>query len=329
MDKRKRFGKFWRPLPWVIIVSLGINCPCISAEDPAKYPSEPITMIVQFAAGGLNDLTGRKLAESVGKILGQPVVVVNKVGGAGVIGTTAIAQSNPDGYTIGTISYSAPVIVPHLRSVPYNTKEDFTWIIQYADLAQFFCVKKESRWKTFKDLIEEARKHPGKLNYATAGPRGGQHIFMEYVFSLEKVKLNHVPGGAGPEIIAQLMGGHIDAAIASDMAPHMKSGKIRALALQGEKRLEAFSDIQTFAELGYTVNAPLWIGICGPKGLDPRITKKLHDAFKKAYEEPSFKELCATMAMTPIYKDSESFKRMVLRDFDSQREILKELGFAK
>jgi tripartite-type tricarboxylate transporter receptor subunit TctC len=329
MGKRRRFEGFWRGLPWVIVFWMVIIRPCVGAEDAARYPSKPITMVVQFAAGGLADLTGRKLADSASKILGQPVVIVNKVGGAGVLGATAVAKADPDGYTIGTISYSAAVIVPHLRSVPYNTKEDFMWIMQYADMTQIFCVQTESRWKTFKDLIEEARKNPGKLNYATAGPLGGQHIFLEYVFSLEKVKLNHVPVGGAAEVITKLMGGHIDAGISSDMAPHMRSGKFRAFGLQGEKRLEAFPDIPTFYELGYKVDAPLWIGLCAPKGLDPRIARKLGDAFKKAYEEPSFKELCATLVMTPLYRDSESFKAIVLRDLDSQGKILKELGFAK
>lgn len=329
MEKERKYRNFWKFITWGMTFFVLIVRPCVGAEDPAKYPSRPITLVVTFAAGGLGDLTGRRLADLASKVLGQPVVVVNKVGGAGVIGVTAVAKADPDGYTIGIISYSAPVIVPHLRSVPYNTKEDFTWIMQYADMTQIFCVQTESRWKTFRELIEEARKNPGKLNYATAGPLGGQHIFLEYVFSLEKVKLNHVPVGGAAEVITKLMGGHIDAGISSDMAPHMRSGRFRALALQGEKRLEPFPDIPTFYELGYKVDAPLWIGICGPKGLDPRIVKKLADAFKKAYEEAAFKELCATLVMTPIYRDSESFKTIVLRDFDSQGKILKELGLAK
>ena len=240
-----------------------------------------------------------------------------------------MAKADPDGYTVSANPCSSLVIVPHLRSVSYNTKEDFTWIMQYGDYSQIFCVLADSRWKTFKDFIEEARKNPGKLNYATAGPLGAQHILMEYVFMLDKVKLNHVPVGGAAEVVTQLLGGHIDAGISADMVPHIRTGRFRALVLQGEKRLDVFPDVPTFFELGYKVVAPSWIGIIGPKGLDPRIAKKLGDAFKKAYDEPSFKELCNTLMMTPIFRDSESFKVMALNDFDAQGRILKELGFAK
>ena len=329
MEGQKLNMKKWKAFSCAVVLFCLIANPCFSAEDPLKFPSKPITLVVQFAAGGVADLTGRKLADSASKILGQPVVVVSKVGGGGVIGATAVAKAEPDGYTIGIISWSAPVIIPHLRSVPYNTKEDFTWILQYADLSQIFCVQTESRWKTLKDLIEEARKNPGKLNYATPSPLGGQHILMEQVFAIEKVKLNHVPVGGGAEVVTKLLGGHIDGGIAAETPSQVKAGRFRGLAVQGEKRMEPFPDIPTFFELGYKVEAPLWIGLCAPKSVDTQIVKKLHDAFKKAYEEPSFKELLVTLYCTPIFRDPESFKAMVLRDFDAQGRVLKELGFAK
>ena len=319
----------WKAFSWAIVLFSLIASPCFSAEDPARFPSKPITLVVQFAAGGVADLTGRKLADSASKILGQPVVVVSKVGGGGVIGATAVAKADPDGYTIGIISWSAPVIIPHLRAVPYNTKEDFAWIMQYADLSQIFCVQTESRWKTMKDLIAEARKEPGKLNYATPSPLGGQHILMEQVFALEKVKLNHVPVGGGAEVVTKLLGGHIDAGIAAETPAQVKTGRFRGLAVQGEKRMEAFPDIPTFFELGYNVEAPLWIGLCAPKGVDKQILKKLQEAFKKAYEEASFKELLGTLYCTPIFRDAESFEKMVHKDFDAQGKVLKELGLAK
>ena len=329
IEQKGKFNITWTVLSLLIVASLALVHPCVGAEDPGKFPSKPITLIVPLAAGGLTDLTGRKLADLASKILGQPIVVVNKVGGVGVIGATAVANADPDGYTVSANPCSSLVIVPHLRSVSYNTKEDFTWIMQYGDFSQIFCVLADSRWKTFKDLIEEARKNPGKLNYATAGPLGGQHILMEYVFNLEKVKLNHVPVGGAAEVVTKLLGGHIDAGISADMVPLIRAGRFRALVLQGEKRLEQFPDVPTFSELGYKVVAPSWIGIIGPKGLDPRIVKKLGDAFKKAYDEPSFKELCKTLMMTPIFRDSDSFKVMALNDFDVQGRILKELGFSK
>ncbi|HYB21898.1 MAG TPA: tripartite tricarboxylate transporter substrate binding protein [Thermodesulfobacteriota bacterium] len=318
----------WRIAPWAwILVSLLVQ-PCLGSEDPSRYPSKPITMVVQYGAGGINDLTGRKLAELAGKTLGEPIVVVNKVGGGAVLGTTAIAHAEPDGYIIGLVSRSAFAIVPHLRSVPFKTKEDFTWIMQFGESCEIFCVRADARWKTFKQLIEEARNNPGKLNYASASPLSGQHILMEYVFSQEKVRLNHVPVSGGAEVITKLLGGHIDAGISTDMGPHVKSGKFRGLAVQG-KKLTQFPDIPTLMELGYHAEAFHWLGINAPKGLDPRIQKKLYEAFKKAYDDVSFKELLATLFITPIFRDSESFKAIVFQDYDAQGAILRGLGFLK
>jgi len=319
----------WKFFPWVIILLFISVDSSMGAEEPAKYPSRPITMIIQWAAGGTTDLSGRKLAELAGKILGQPIVVENKVGGSGVIGINAVAKAAPDGYTIGTITNSAIVIIPHLRSVPYNSKEDFTYLMQYGEYGMIFSVLADSPCKTFKDFIREAQENPGKLKYASPGPSSSPHIFMEYVFRTERVKVNHIPVAGGVEADRQLLGGHLDGAITPDFIPYIKGKKVRGLAAQTEKRLEGALDVPTFVELGYNVELPNWMGVCAPKGLDPLITKKLFDAFKKAYEDPSFQESMGKFYLPTIFRDPESFKAFVLKDFETQGRVLKELGFSK
>ncbi len=327
--QEKKFHIHGEAFLYAMILVVMLVTPCTGAEDPAKFPSKPITMIIHFAVGGSTDLTGRKMADLAGKTLGQPIIAENKVGGAGVIGINAVSKANPDGYTIGTVSYSATVVAPHLRSVPYNVKEDFTWIMQYAEYPQAFCVLADARWKTLKEFIEEARKNPNKLTYATAGAKSGQHILMQQVALAENVEISHVPTHGGSEVVVQQLGGHVDGSLAAELAPHVGSGKVRALAVAGEKRLESMPDVPTFGELGYKLESPLWLGFCAPKGVDPRIVKKLHDAFKKAFEDPSFKELCSTLVMTPIFRGPEAFKEMAIKDFDGQARILKKLGFIK
>jgi tripartite-type tricarboxylate transporter receptor subunit TctC len=317
----------WKVFICTTILVIVLGNPCIGAEDPAKFPSKPITMIIQWGAGGAADTTGRKIADLAGKILGQPILGVNKSGGGGVIGTTAVAKATPDGYTIGVATFSPVVFVPLVRSVPYNAKEDFTWIMQYGNVAMTFCVKADSRWKTFKDFLEEARQKPGKLNYGGTA-KSGQYYFMEYLFFEEKAKVNFVPVRGGAALATSLLGGHVNAGIAS-MVPHIRKGGLRALAVQGNKRLAALPDVPSFGELGFELESPLWIGFYAPKGLDPRIVKKLGNALKKAYEDPSFKKLCATWNLTPHFRDSQSFKAKVLGDIGTQQKILKELGFVK
>lgn len=142
-----------------------------------------------------------------------------------------MAKAVPEGYTIGLMTYSANVIIPHLRSVPYDTKKDFTFIMEYGEFPMIFCALANSPWKTFKEFVEEARKNPGKLKYSTPGPLGGQHIFMEQVFSVEKVKLTHIPVGGGIEATRQLLGGHLDGALTPDFIPYIQGGTVRGLAV--------------------------------------------------------------------------------------------------
>lgn len=327
MERRTGNGK----IGWIVFLCMIILIPfslCYGAEDPAKFPSKPIKMIVPYAPGGTSDLVGRKLSELAGKILGQPMVAENKAGGAGVIGSAAVAKSDPDGYTLLVTSCSPAIYVPLQRSVPYNTKEDFSFVIEVADFSFAFAVKADSKFKTFKDFVEEARKNPGKLNYQSQGPKSAGHVQMEYIFSIEKVKVNHLPGEGVAEVIRQLLGGHVEGGITAGLWPQMKAGGLRGLAIAGPKRNEHFPNVPTFYELGYTGGIPFGcaVGILGPKGIHPQILKKLHDAFKKAMEDPSYKELLGTMLELYDYKDSESYRAATFKDYDTTQKILKELG---
>jgi tripartite-type tricarboxylate transporter receptor subunit TctC len=324
--KRKGSKVRWNVLLWGMIFCSSLVSFCFGGEDPAKFPTKPITMIVHYSPGGSTDLTGRKLADLASKVLGQPIIVENKSGGGGVIGTTAVSKAAPDGYTVGTVTYGPTVFAPHLRSVPYETKKDFTYILQYSSTTLMFAVRADSPWKTFEDFIAEARKNPGKLNYSTPGPMTGQNIFMEQVFSAAKVKVNHVPGKGGTEATLLVLGGHTEAVFTSEVIPHVEAGKLRALAILLEQRHKRFPDVPTFLELGYKIEPITWMGLYGPKGIDSRILKKLYGAFKKAQQDPSFHELCATLNLTPVLRDPKSFKAKVFADFDANKKALKEFG---
>jgi tripartite-type tricarboxylate transporter receptor subunit TctC len=208
-------------------------------------------------------------------------------------------------------------------------KKDFTYIMQYGAYAFIFCCLSESPWKNFREFVEEARKKPAQMKYSSSGPQSAQHIFMEQVFKMEKVTLNHIPTSGGAEATRQLLGGHLEGAITPDFIPHIKSGKVRGLGLQGPRRIEWVSDIPTFYELGYKMPTVNWMGIGAPAGLHPAILKKLSDAFKKVYDDPDFQDSMAKLYLPTVYKYSEGFRNLVFQDFDNMEKVIKNLGFAK
>lgn len=314
---------FWCFLTVALVLNT-LGTSCFAKEDGASYPSKPITLICHFGAGGTTDLTARKLASLAATTLGQPIVVVNKPGGTGVIAASALIAAPPDGYTIGTVTVGQMTFLPHVRTVPFKVKEDFTWVMRYGDGPQVFVVRADAPWKTFKEFIEEARKKPGKMTYTTAGPMGQQHVSMELICKKEGVKTAHVPGAGGAEAITKLLGGHVDAAWVNESIPHLRSKAVRGLAVQQPKRLAGFPDIPTFKELGYEIDSHTWFGLVGPKGLDPQILNKLHLALKKAYDHPSFKELLNSLNMVPIYLDPLAFQKEVYQEYDRNAEALKD-----
>jgi tripartite-type tricarboxylate transporter receptor subunit TctC len=305
--------------------------PCIGAEDPRHFPSKPITIVVPYAAGGASDVVARKLAELATKYLNQSVVVEVKAGGAGVIGTTAVAKSNSDGYTLLLASDSPLNYVPHQRSVPYDPREDFTYIIEVAEFSMPFCVRTDSKFKNFKEFVEEERKNPGKMTYQSQGPKSAGHIQMEFVFSQEKVKIKHIPGAGVAEVVTQLLGGHVNGGIAAGLGAQIKTGTIRPLAVAGGQKNKNYPDAPTFYDLGFKHGAPFGarFGIIGPKGLHPEITKKLHDAFKKAYEDESYVAVMNNLLDTPVYRDSEAYRQISLQDYEQVGKIFRDLSLGK
>jgi tripartite-type tricarboxylate transporter receptor subunit TctC len=309
----------------VLIVGMLLISATSFAQEGVKYPIKPIDYIVQFAPGGGADITSRMLCKIAEGILGQPIVVENKAGGAGAIGINLVAKAKPDGYTIGGFSYSATVIGPHIREIPFKTKEDFSFICQYAEYTHAFVVKANAPWKTFKDFIEDARKNPGRRTYCSAGAKSGQHIYIQQIAHMANVNLRHIPYAGDAEELAAVLGGHVDAGIIAAIAPHMKTGSLRALAVDSQNRWKILPDVPTFKELGFAIEAPFWIGVAGPKGIPNEILRKLEKAFEMAAKDPSFDEALERIHMLPAYRSGEEFKKVVFRDYDIQGELIKKL----
>jgi tripartite-type tricarboxylate transporter receptor subunit TctC len=300
----------------------------VHAQD--SYPTRPITLIVGFGAGGATDLTGRILGEIAGKILGQPIAVVNKPGGTSSVALSVLMAEKPDGYTIG-IMPSAAILISFLTKVAYDPVKDFTLIMQYGLFQDGIAVRSDSPWKTFKEFVEYAKNNPGKIRYASAGAGTPEHLIMERFAQQYGIKWLHLPyEGDAPANVA-LLGGHVDAVATSSggWKPHVDSGKFRLLATFHEKRMSAYPDVPTLVELGYGMRASSLIGIAGPKGLPKPIVTKLHDAFKKSMEDSNFIATCERIGVLPFYRNAEDMKEYIQSIMDEDGAMIKKLGLRK
>ena len=311
----------------VILGSLTLGAGFLGlAAAQEKYPNRAINLIVGYPAGGTTDLGARALGVAAGKILGQPVVILNKPGGASSVAMATLKNEKPDGYTIGVLA-SGAVLSQHMRKVPYDSAQDFTPIMQYAVFLYALVVRADSPWKTFNEFIDYAKTNPGKVRYGTGGSGTPQHLVMERLAVKEKIKWTHIPfQGNGPAVTA-LLGGHVEANPGtSEWKPHVQAGKLRLLAAFGEKRMPDFPDVPTLLDLGYDIVAPSLICIVGPKGISPQIVQTLHGAFKKAMEDPDFINVNKVGDMPIIYRGPEDLAKHLLQMNEEVGGVIKSLG---
>lgn len=301
-----------------------------AAQGSAGFPNRPITFIVPWPAGSGVDLLHRAHCEAAAKILGQPIIVDNKAGGSGTVGpATMAASARPDGYTLCQ-GHTGMMRLPYMQKMTFDPLKDFTWIMNLSSFTLGVVVRADAPWKTFQDYIADAKANPGKINYTTSGVGGSLHIGMEQIAMQAGVKLTHVPTKGGSEGWAAIEGGHIMAqADASGWAPLVDAGKFRLLVIWTEKRNERWPSVPTLAETGYNFSLDSPFGIIGPKGMEPDIVKKLHDAFKAAMADEKFKDLGAKYIYAPRHMATEEYGAFVVKTVAIQRQLIETLGLAK
>jgi len=293
------------------------------------FPSKPITLIVPWPAGGSTDRHHRVLAEIASKYLGQNIIVENKPGGGGTIGPGAMAlTAKPDGYTIS--QYPMGMLrVPHMQKVQWNPLTDFTFIIGISGYTFGFTVREDSPFKTFNDYIEAARKAPGKIDYGSTGIGTSPHLLMEELSANAKVQLNHIPFKGNADLMQALMGGHVMAqSDASGWDKFVDDGKMRLLLTFGEKRTKRWPQVPTAKDLGYGVVSTSPYGLVGPKGMDPAVVKALHDAFKKALDDPKHAEVMAQLNQEVWYRSGDDYARWARETYVKDKRLIERLGLA-
>jgi len=291
------------------------------------YPTRPITLIVPWTAGSSTDSALRVLADSASKHLGKPIVVENKAGTAGVRGAMTLAsEARPDGYTIAQMPQTV-FRYPHTAKVSFDPTKDFTWIIGLTGYTFGVVVRADSPFKTFKELVDYAKANPGKVTYGTPGTHTTLHITMLEL--AEKLGLDwvHVPYKGGAETTKALLAGDVMAvADASGWTPQVQSGEFRLLATWGKERMRAFPAVPTLQELGYGIVTSSPYGLAGPKGMDPKVTRILHDAFKKALEDKAVLDVLERLGQQVEYLSSEEYAASVPVQLAKEKLIVDKLG---
>jgi tripartite-type tricarboxylate transporter receptor subunit TctC len=278
------------------------------------------------------DLTARPVAAALEKVLKNPVGVVNKTGAAGAVGMQHVATSKPDGYTL-LLALSSISIIPEADKLfgrqPAFTVDQFAPIALISADPTILVVRAESPWKSAKEFIDDAKKRPGQISFSSSGVYGTLHMAMELLSHAAGIKMRHVPfGGAGPAMNA-ILGGHVDA-LASGPAvvlPHIKAGKLRALAGWGDKRVAALPDIPTFKELGYPgAEFYIWAGVFAPKGTPEPVLAKLRDATRTAVADPDFKSAMDKLETPIAFKQGTEFQQFFDADAKRLAEGVKRVG---
>lgn len=299
------------------------------ASQAQTWPERPVRLVVPFPAGGATDLVARVIAQRVSKDIGQQVIVDNKAGAGGTIGSAEAAKSTADGYTLLLTTSSTHAISPHLMSkLPYDPIRDFTPIAHLADAASVLLVTPSLPVKTMAELIDYAKKHPGQLNYASSGNGTIVHLTTEAFKAQAGIFITHVPykgtALAIPDVIAGSVQVLIDA-IPSGM-PHVKSGRLRALAVTGEKRSALAPELPTVAEAGLPgFSSVTWFGLYAPRGMKPELVARVHEAFEKAAHAPDVVESLAKLGVEPSPLGSPAkFAAMVSADSQRWARIIRE-----
>ena len=298
-------------------------------EEVAKFPGKPINYIDPFPPGNRGGIAINLLIPAVEKILGQPIVVINRTGAAGSVGVAAIATAKPDGYTIGNTPQSSMFVTPHLGKLPYHPVKDFQMIMQFGGSNNGIIVKADSPFKSFKDLIDFARQNPKKLAYGTGGTNSMANILMEQVAKKEKVQINHIPFKATMEAEVALLGGHVLSAAGEFTYSLVESGDIRVLLLLREERSAEYPKTPLLKEMGYDIPFPTVMTVAGPKGIPAGIVRKLEDAFTKGLKDPAFIKGMAAARIPVVYRSSIELTEYVARNYEFYGKDLKDMGFIK
>ena len=296
----------------------------------AQYPNKPIKLIVPFAPAGTTDIVARIVADQLSKELGQTVIVENRAGGGGAIGADVVAKSAPDGYTLGVATVSTMAVNPAANArIPYNNFTDFIPVTKFVTVPNLLAVHPSVPAKDYKEFVALLKKNPGKYSFATSGTAGIGHMMGELFMSATNTDMVHIPYKGAGQAVLDVVGGQVP--VLFDNLPSSKSqidaGNMRLLAVAAPKRLAAYPNIPTFAELGIPeVNDPAWYGMVVPAKTPKDIVDKLYAASVKAVNNPATRDKLALQGADPVANTPAEFAKDIKAEYDKMKAIVVKKG---
>ena len=307
------------------IIAVCVFAAAVPAAYAQNFPNKPITLICPWPPGGSTDQHLRAFAQIASKYVGQNIVLENKPGAGGMLGPGNMAKlAQPDGYTISQLPVGA-FRIPYMQKVDWDPLKDFTYIIGLTGYTFGIVVKADSQWKTLKEVLDYAKANPGKFSYSSTGNGTSPHLLIEELQAKTGVQMLHVPFKGNADSTQALMGGHVMAqSDATGWGRHVDAGTFRLLVTFGEKRTKWGAP--TAKELGIDIVSYSPYGFVAPKGLDPKIQKFLHDAFKKALDDPEHMKVLAQLDQVYWYKSSEDYAKWAAETFKAERATIERVG---
>jgi tripartite-type tricarboxylate transporter receptor subunit TctC len=300
------------------------------AAAQSQYPDKPIRLIVPQAPGSATDTLARLIIAELAPIIGQTIVIENKPGAAFTIGLDLVAKSAPDGYTLGMGPVGALAISPNMiAKVPYNVERDFQPIMLATRGHLLLAVSPKSPFHSVREIIEAARRNPGKLTNASSASGSPGHVGAELFKVMTGTSIVHVPYRGGASAISDLIAGHVDIMFESlnSIAPHAKSGEVRALAVSGARRSPGFPELPTVAEAGVPgYDAPTWSGVVGPAGMPREIVMKLNTALNRVVTTPAFIQRFGVIGDEPAGGTPEEFGALISKELAKWADVIKRSG---
>ncbi|MGI8896274.1 MAG: tripartite tricarboxylate transporter substrate binding protein [Casimicrobiaceae bacterium] len=310
-----------------IVLAVLVTALRVDAQT-APYPSKPVRIIVPYPPGGASDITARVLADKLTQMWKQSVIVDNRPGATGILGTDLVAKAAPDGYTLGLVASSQAINAVVNSKLPYDTLKDFSYITETASVPLVLVAASGFPAATAPELVALAKKEPGRISYASSGPGGAPHLAAELFKSSTGTDLLHVPykgsTQAHPDLLSGQVGIMFDTIVA--VMPHLKSGRLKALATTGKTRSTLLPDVATVAETVPGYEASSWGGIIGPAGTPEEVVRKINADVVATLKTPEVKERLAQLGADVVANSPAEFAQVIRLEIDKWGKVVRAAG---